>query len=151
MSDFDTNEFTQHPKLIISQGSRSVLVEASKWAKFLGITGYCLVGLIVLISFSMLFVSSSFLEGTNLHMGMSIILMWIFYLAIAVIYFIPTNYLYRHAVSLRLAIERNDQRQLDSAFENLKSLFKFMGIFTIITLGLYLIAIFFAFLGAQLF
>jgi hypothetical protein len=151
MSDFDTNELTQHPKLMISQGSRSVLVEASKWAKFLGITGYCLVGLIVLISFSMLFVSSSFLEGTNLHMGMSIILMWIFYLAIAVIYFIPTNYLYRHAVSLRLAIERNDQRQLDSAFENLKSLFKFMGIFTIITLGLYLIAIFFAFLGAQLF
>ena len=64
------------------------------------------------------------------------------YIAIAVVYYFPINYLHRFSKEMKLGVIGNDQQSVASGFENLKSLFKFMGIFTIITLSIYALFLF---------
>jgi hypothetical protein len=59
------------------------------------------------------------------------------YLGIGAIYFFPINYLYQYSAKIKQGLQSNDSLTITSAFENLKSLFKFMGIFTIVILSLY--------------
>ena len=56
---------------------------------------------------------------------------------IMLIYFFPCLYLFKFATKMQVALRNNDQDTLNVSFENLKSCFKFMGIFTIICLSLY--------------
>jgi len=49
--------------------------------------------------------------------------------------------LYRFSVQLKEALQSNDESLYVSGFQNLKSLFKFLGIFTIVILSLYALII----------
>ena len=59
------------------------------------------------------------------------------YLLMALLYYFPTRYLYNFAVKMKLAIQNSQQNNLEDGFENLKSLFKFSGIFMIVILSIY--------------
>ena len=52
-------------------------------------------------------------------------------------YLIPTIYLYRFSTKMRIALDSNDQESLSYSFRNMKSMFKFWGIFIAIILGFY--------------
>lgn len=70
--------------------------------------------------------------------------MWVLglaYLVLAGVYYIPVTYLYRFSVQMNLAIKRHDEILYTSGFANLKSLFKFFGIFTIVLLVIYALAL----------
>ncbi len=111
------------------------LMEASKWGKFLAIVGYVVMGFFVLLALFMI-VGFSFMAKAT---GKVFSTFWIglVYMVFACIYYIPITYLYRFSVQMKKAVQSNDESLYTSGFQNLKSLFKFLGIFTIVILLLY--------------
>jgi hypothetical protein len=65
----------------------------------------------------------------------------VLYLVIAVIYFFPCLFLYNFSVRLRAALRGNDQVKLNQALKSQKTLFKYIGIMTIIILAFYALAL----------
>jgi hypothetical protein len=66
--------------------------------------------------------------------------MTIFYILMIVIYIFPLYYLYQFSVKLKKAVTSKDDEVLANAFEMLKSHYKFVGVFTIIMLSIYILA-----------
>lgn len=137
----------------IDDMSRIHLAETAKWAKFLSIVGFVMCGLIVLLSFFVGTFFSASMEQTERYQyeskfaGLGI-LMTIFYLAIGVLYFFPCLFLFRFANQMTAALNTNEQLTLNKSFQNLKRMFRYMGILTIIIISLYIFAIIFGILGA---
>ena len=145
--DFDTNE----TGMVITAESREYLQESAKWGKFLAIVGFVFVGLMVLIS---LFAGTMMGAAMgDLGFGGGGIFLTLIYLALAAVYFFPCLYLYNFSTKAKLALLTNSNSGMAEALKNLKSMFKFMGIFTAIILGLYALIFVgsFLFLGASSF
>jgi hypothetical protein len=64
------------------------------------------------------------------------------------IYIFPLYYLYQFSVKLKKALTQKDDEVLASAFEMLKSHYKFVGVFTIIILSIYILVGIVGLLGA---
>lgn len=138
-----------HFDLQIDPISQEHLSSAAKWAKFLSIVGFVMIGIFVLIGIfagSMMAIFGRSIEGAGSALGSGFFT--IIYLLIAAIYFFPCLYLYRFATRMQAAISSMDQNQLNDAFANLKSCFKFMGILTIVMLAIYALAIVVTLAGA---
>jgi len=135
----------------IDQSSRAHLAEAAKWAKFLAIVGFVMCGLIIVLSFFIgaLFSTSMSRYGDSAAFGSGFgIIMTIVYLSFGVLYFFPCLFLFRFANNMIVALNSNEQITLNRSFQNLKIMFRYVGILTIIVLGLYIIAFVFGILGA---
>jgi len=131
----------------IDQSSRAHLSEAAKWARFLAIVGFVMCGLIVLAaiflgSFLATMTSSegyrSSAAGLTGGMGAFIA---IFYSGIAILFFFPYLFLFRFATRMKAALNTNDQLTLNTSFQNLKIMFRYVGILTIVMLSFYALAI----------
>ena len=138
--------------LHIDPSTKSQLWETARWAKFLSIIGFILCALVILggLFFGSLF--SSFTSRREMYdagidpSGLGVVMAFI-YIIVAVVYFFPCLFLYRFANKMKLALAGNVQDELNLAFQNLKSLFKYVGIITIIVLALYGLAILMGILG----
>ena len=157
-----TMEENQNPSLFglsIDPAAKMHLSEAARWARFLSIVGFVIIGLIVLVG---IFAGS--ILGTMMGnagpaneygnprvtggiMGSFLI---VIYILVAALYFFPCLFLYRFATKMRTALAANDQDTLNTSFQNLKKLLRFMGIMTIIVLAFYAMALVFGLLGAGL-
>lgn len=125
--------------------SKSHLSEAAKWAKFLAICGFIFLGLMIIYGIVVSFVianmanTMSQFDNTGSEnslkniMGMAMI---IFYIVFAVIAFFPYYFLLRFANKMKAALISNDQDALNGSFQNLKILYRYMGILMIISLVL---------------
>ncbi len=142
----ETN-YTDQPtiqNLYIDEKSKSYLSEYAKWAKMLAIIGFVGIGLMVLGAIAFMFFSgfSTILNFNQMMpLGFFGIIYGVIYLVMALIYYFPTSYLYKSATHLKAGILTNNQEAVKSGFENLKSVFKFMGIMTLIIIGLYVLMI----------
>ena len=137
----------------IDDASRSHLAEAAKWAKFLAIVGFVMCGFIVIISFFAGSVLSSFSRFNDYNDGRSVgsgfgILITLFYLGFGVLYFFPCLFLFRFANHMRNALNTNDQLTLNKSFQNLKVMFRYVGILTIIILCFYILLMIVAVMSA---
>lgn len=134
--------------LQVDNGNIPYLTEAAKWAKFLSILGFILCALMIVVAlFAGTLLSASFsqFDSSLSSMGSAgsvFITVWL--LLIALLYFFPSLYLFNFASKMQVAIRNNDQVNLNNSFKNLKSCFKFWGIFLVIILCIYAIAITFA-------
>lgn len=140
-------------RLFIDDFSKSYLLETAKWGKFLAIVGFVVCILIVCAGFFMgSFIASisSFYgapaESTEVLSKVGPIMAF-FYVLIAILYFIPCLYLYRFASKMKLAIQINNQENLTNSFQNLKSLYKYCAILTIVAIALYGLIFIFALVG----
>jgi hypothetical protein len=145
--------------LSIDPITKAHLADAARWARFLAICGFVLLGLMLLFGIFMMIgmsseISSSISQeyGNNSMfgaMGMGVfVLGWIIS---ALIIFFPLLYLLRFANRMRASLNGNDQQELNNSFQNLKAYFKYLGIITIIVLAFYAIAFVFAIIGASMF
>lgn len=128
--------------LQMDEMSKSYLKETAKWAKFLSIVGIVICILMVLAGIWVAFAFGSAgreLGGMFAATGGSFI--GIFYLFIAALYFFPCLYLFRFSKNMLESLNTGENFQMQDAFRNLKSSFKFVGILTIIVLSLYILAI----------
>ena len=135
-------------ELHIDAPSSAHLNEAAKWGKFLAIVGFVMCGLIVVIAFFvgsfLAMMTNSYNEGysstARLTGGMGVVVT-IFYIGIAILFFFPYLFLFRFATRMRTALNTNDQLTLNTSFQNLKIMFRYVGILTIVMLSFYALAI----------
>ena len=112
------------------------LKEASPWLRFMGILGFvgcgimCLVGIISAIFSSAL--SSIAGDLGALPAG----LISLFYIAGGAVYFFPARFTYNFGAKIRDYQLSNSNDDLELAFKNNKSLWKFNGILSIVCLAL---------------
>lgn len=126
------------------------LRESAKWCMFLAIIGFIFIGLMV-VAGAFMAVAMSAIPNDPYGGGMGMAEMGIFsaikgylglsYIVLAVIYFFPVYYLFNYATKTRRAIDSGDSDLLSTALVNLKSHHKFLGIFTIIMIVVYILAI----------
>lgn len=135
--------------LQVDSGNIPYLSEAAKWGKFLSVLGFIIIAIIlicgVIFAFEGNSLSSADLESDfqtlNLPQSSVGIIFGVYFLVIAIAYFFPCLYLYYFSTKMQAAIRNNDQITLNRSFQNLKSLFKFFGVLTIIALCIWVIAI----------
>jgi hypothetical protein len=129
--------------LQIDQQNTSYLTEIARWGKFLSIIGFISIGLLTLFfTISLLTggsTSAASFGGTSYEMANTLgrTVVPAIMIVLFLIYFFPTFYLYKFSTQMQTALRNNDQINLNNAFGNLKSAFKFVGILTIIILGVY--------------
>lgn len=130
------NPVLEKKEMIIDEKSKTFLNEIRKWAMFLAILGFIFLGLIVLMGLIFGMVGSFF--GGFLGGGGRFLIFFV-YLLIGGLYFFPIYYLFKFSVNMKTAIEQSEQKDITSAFEYLKSHYKFIGILTIVVLSLYIL------------
>jgi hypothetical protein len=140
MEDQNTSLFG----LTIDPDSKSHLAESARWAKFLAIVGFVFCGLVAIFGIfagSIISAMSPYRdlnEPTFDSTGLGIFLS-ILYVGIAVLCFFPYLFLFRHATNMKNALGTNNQETLIKSFQNLKVMFRYVGILTIIVLSIYLL------------
>jgi len=130
------------------------LTETRKWSYFLSIMGFITAGILVVVGlimgFALSLIPSDQLNAMGL-VGSSLgFLMGLIYILIAILYLFPTLYLYKFSQKMKVAISVTNNDELEEAFKNQKSFYKFIGIATIISIGIYILFAIFAFLAAFL-
>jgi hypothetical protein len=119
----------------ISDQGKKYLLEAARWATFLGIAGFIMIGLLVILSFSIGSILSTLPEGYL--GGLPPRFFSFFYLLVAGIYFIPIYYLFQFGVKTKQAIQEDDIGMMTFALKKLRSHYKFIGILFIVAVILY--------------
>ena len=132
-SRFNTN----NESLQISESAETYLKETSSWTSFIAIIGFILIGLLVIVAIGF----SIFLPAANNQniAPVSGLVLGIIYILMGLLYFFPVLYLYKFSTNMKKAIEKKSSKNLDDAFKNIKSHYKFAGIFTIIFIALYIL------------
>jgi len=126
-------------KIEIEQDSLNYLNTTRKWTMFLAILGFIVVGLLVIIGIFTGFFLSAF-KTASAPRRFPEWLVFVMFLAFAVIYFFPILYLFRFSKYTSNAVRSLDKEELKKAFKNLKSYYVYIGIFTIVILVLYFVA-----------
>ena len=137
----------------ISPLSQSFLIESAKWGKFLSVIGFIFCGILAIAAFFVPAIYNKTAAFRNMDASLSGVMstvIVIVYLALAILLFFPCFYLNKFSVKMRTALASMSQEQFDESFKNLKSLFRFYGIFTIIILSFYILIFAFAMLGVAL-
>ena len=135
------NPITQLEQLTITNASKNFLKETAKWAKFLSIIGFILIAIMLVFA---VFATTIFELASKMQPGMPESLgltMTVTYLVLAIIYFFPVYYLLQFSNKMKTALSTKNDETLAKAFEMLKSHYKFIGVFTIITMSLYALLI----------
>ena len=130
------SELSNNKSLKLTENSLIFMTEVVKWAKFLAICSFVLLGIMILLGAGMII-----LQFASFKSGLQVLVMGVFYIGMAVLYMFPAMYLYRFATASGDAIKKLNDDILEEGMENLKSLFRFTGILTIITLSLYAVGI----------
>ena len=132
-------------ELVLTKADKNNLVQTAKWGKFLSIVGFVMTGLILLGGLS--FIGGGLAgEELGIYAGLGGA-MGFFYILIAVVYVFPSYYLYRFSTQITDGLKSGNQDRCSEAYDNLRKLFVFTGILTIIGLGLYVLAIIFMVAG----
>lgn len=138
-SEITNSIIAQDPELIISTDGREYLKVASKWATFLAVLGFIGTGFMVLAGIIMVVVSPMSKLGSTFGVPMS--LLGGLYILLAALYFFPAFYLFKFASKSKIALDTINQNEFDNSLKNLKRMFKFLGIMTIVLISAYIIAI----------
>jgi len=122
---------TNEGNLSVSQQSINYLNETSPWLKFISIIGFVFSGLTFFSSFFILGASN---YGYKLDIFSSILL-FIIYVAIAIIIYIPNKYLYNYSIKIRDLSTLSSNNDLEEALYIQKKFWKFLGVVSIVYLA----------------
>lgn len=118
--------------------SRAYILETVRWTKFLAILGFIFIGLMLFIGLSSIMLVAA---GSSLS-----IVAGLWMLLAAAIYLYPIYALIRFSSNMKMAMNASSQLHFNEGLRYQKSMYKYIGIITIITLILYLLAtLFFVF------
>jgi uncharacterized membrane protein YjgN (DUF898 family) len=139
--------------LQVTPQGQSYLAEAAKWGKFLSIMGFILCGLMVIVAFFVPAYLSQMSEYSGMSSAMSSGMragMTVLYLLMALLFFFPCLYLYKFSTKMQVATKTVSQENFDESLMNLKSMFKFYAILTIIILSFYALVFIVTIIGAAM-
>jgi hypothetical protein len=132
--------------LTVDQTIKNHLYDAAKWGKFLAIVGFIMCTLIVIAG---IFAAASYNEidsyrgygrynGRSSTSGMGVGVM-IGYILVGLLYFFPCLFLLRFSNQMKTALIADDQATLTTSFQNLKVLFRYVGVLMIVFIGLFIL------------
>ncbi len=125
---------------LITTEATVFLLKTAKWGKFLAILGFIVTGFLFLAGILMSFVLGMLPdEMMPLDMPFSPTVFSVIYIAIAGIYLIPVIFLNNFCNNAIKAIENSNTDNLTASIRNLKNLFVFVGISTLVVLSFYTI------------
>lgn len=123
---------------LITTEATVFLLKTAKWGKFLAILGFIVTGFLFLAGILMSFVLGMLPdEMMPLDMPFSPTVFSVIYIAIAGIYVIPVIFLNNFCNNAIKAIENSSTDNLTASIRNLKNLFVFVGISTLVVLSFY--------------
>lgn len=126
--------------LAVTAIAQEYLLISAKWGKFLSIIGFVGCGIMILIGvFFSSFMASNSMQFSKLPFPAAMI--GVIYVVIAALMFFPCIFLFKFSVKMKDAILTASQENFEIGLENMKSMFKFYGILTLIVLGFYAVAI----------
>ncbi len=137
-------------ELNISSNIKTFLEEISKWSFFLSIVGFVGIGLMVVVGLLFGTIMSMMRDVNAYDLGYTAGVGF-FYVVIALIYFFPILYLYKFSRKMKSALHSKNNDDFESAFANLKSHYKFVGILAIIIISLYVLLFLIGIVGASAF
>lgn len=144
-SAFETFELNLPPAIL------GFLKETSTWTYFLSILGFIGIGLMILggLFFSL---ALNLMPGGNPYSGLGVDMSYfgMIYVVIALFYFFPVLYLFNFSRKMKSALSSNNNDELTAAFSNLKSHYKFIGIFTIVIISIYVLIFVFAMIAGAM-
>jgi hypothetical protein len=141
----ETLEPLPEQPLIISEESKLYLIQAGKWATFLGIVGFVVTALIMIgvLKTANMLTNTDHQRGPITMMmpflGVLLMVLSVVYVLMAVITFFFSLYLYKFGSYVKEGILYNDAAKTNAAFGKLKSFFKLWGVTTIVVLVLYVL------------
>lgn len=126
--------------LSVTAIAQEYLLTSAKWGKFLAIVGFigCAIMVIMGVFFSSIMASNS-LQFAKFPFPPA--LLGILYVVIAAMMFFPCIFLYKFSAKMKEGILTANQESFETGLENMKSMFKFYGILTMVVLGFYALAI----------
>lgn len=130
--------------LVISEQIKNDLMSISKWTKFLSILGFIGIGFMVI---GALAITSLPQRGFN---DVPKELITVIYLGMAVVYFFPILYLYKFSQNAKEGLNSGIQTSINEAFKYLNKHYRFIGIFTIVIISLYVLIFILAMLTATM-
>ena len=126
--------------LQLSNSAQKFLSESARWARFLAIIGFIFCGFMAVIAFFIPAVIVNLPPYYNMPAGFSSGVaagITILYLLLALLLFFPCLYLYKFSIKMQVSLNTVSQETFDESLKNLKSMFKFYGILTIVMLSVY--------------
>lgn len=147
------NQTTALFSLNIDPVTKAHLSETAKWARFLAVVGFVLLGLFLLGGIAVALFTDRPLDtygGSGAFSAFGVGISFVFLLA-SVIWFFPLLFLFRFGSRMRTALNGNDQNALNTSFQNLKICVRYVGIITIIIIALYALLLVFAIVGVAAF
>jgi hypothetical protein len=145
----DTNNPYESPQAEISSekaGSAGSLTEtmvsylkdASPWMRFIGIMGFIGAGFMALGAVGLIS-ASSFISNIPDIPGIwgvtALVAVGLLYLGVAALVFFPARFTYCFGDKIRSFLRSNSEAELEKAFKNNRSLWKFIGVLTIINIA----------------
>jgi hypothetical protein len=125
---------------LLTPESAAFLLKTAKWGKFLAILGFIVTFFLFIAGILMSFVLGMLPdEMIPLNMPFSPRVFSVFYIVIAGIYIVPVIFLNSFCNNAIKAIENSSTANLTVSLKNLKNLFVFVGISTIVILSFYTI------------
>lgn len=135
--------------LLLTESAVFYLREVRKWANFVAIVMFVMIGMMVLAGFFMGFAMSAISSmAVDSPMPFPGSFFTVFYIIMAVIYFFPVYYLHRFAKHLGTALSLGNTEELTQSFHFLSKHYTFIGILTIVGLIIMGLAFLFAILAS---
>ena len=135
----------EETNLVLTGSDKTNLLEAVKWGKFLAIIGLIMSGMVVLFGLFMIGGAGGAFDEVYPGIGGGV---GFIYILFSLLYIFPSLYLLRFSTQLKRGITSSDQESCSDAYNNLRRLFLFMGVLTIVVLALYALIILFAIMGS---
>jgi hypothetical protein len=130
------------PHGALTEGMLGYLSGASPWLRFIGIMSFIGCGLIILLGVVFLgigpFIAGAFdelFDGFNMG-GFAGGLIGGIYIILGAVCLLPAKFIYSFGAKIRSYRSSGAEQDLEAAFKNNKSLWKFLGILTIIEIAL---------------
>ncbi len=138
-------------EMLITFEAEVYLRETGKWTNFLGIAGFAFSFLTIISAFSVGEIVGKLkqsygagMDAQALSSGLSFL-----YFIFGVLIFLPSLYLFQFAAGLKNGFNFGDQVSVNTAFQKLKSYFRFFGILIISVIVFYVIVLVAALVGGS--
>lgn len=135
-------------ELLVSDEAKGYLLEIGKWGNFISIIGFVFIALMIAGGLFFSFIFNSLMSMTEMNefsqMPFPMGGFGLLYVGMAIVYAFPVYYLFNFSQKIKVAVNSNDEKSMNTAFKNLKSHYRFLGILLIVIMSLYLLI----FLGA---
>ncbi len=116
-----------------------LLLQTRPWVRFLSIMGFIGVGMIGLLG--IVGGIAALIGGSLFDIGLPAFLITVVYLALAALYFVPVLLLHRYAGALKRLSSESTTQTMEKALRHQKSFWKFVGILSVVSLGLMVLSV----------